>query len=179
MDLILRVGTIRLTKAGFEVIQLTYDTFDLYQNIKDMIIENVETEAPDIIMGLSLGGYFAIDISKELDIPFIALNPSINPKVSMFPYIDVDMFNYVTEETKVLKENTVNSYITIKGHANGIVFLDSGDEVIDANETYEYLKYSSNIHMFVGGSHRFEHLKESIKIIKDELTPRILNHYKQ
>ena len=49
----------------------------------------------------------------------------------------------------------------------GLVLLDRGDELIDSESTAEYIGDRYPVVMFEGGSHRFEHTRESLPHIRN------------
>ena len=55
----------------------------------------------------------------------------------------------------------------------GLVFLDEGDELIDSFVSRKYLEEYYKVITYTGGTHRFEHIPESISIIEEfVLQPR-------
>ena len=70
-------------------------------------LDYVKTEQPDLIIGSSMGGYFAYELGKMFDIPVLLLNPalhsrSIEPKVTnkFGAWIDEDPFIFFQKPTQ-------------------------------------------------------------------------------
>jgi uncharacterized protein len=53
---------------------ILYSTPEVFE----LTIRNVKKFNPDLIIGSSMGGYFAIEIGKRLNIPVIGLNPAVH-----------------------------------------------------------------------------------------------------
>jgi len=118
----------------------------------------------ELIVGTSLGGYYANLIGNEWKIPFVSINPAIEPNTTLKRYIgdNVDW----NGKPYHLSESTVADYSEILKTGNGLVLLDLADDVIDPIKTLNTLLPFFNVETFEGGSHRFEHIIESLPIIK-------------
>lgn len=165
-----------LSEIG-SVIGITYDTFASYQDIfvflKKSVTDIVKSSSDHfVLVGTSLGGFWSLVLSQELNIPAVIINPAINPKESLKTYVDVTHTNYVTGVSNILASDVVDSYKTLdlspKSINSVLLLLDLGDEVISSEDTYETLFPSLVLTpiIFSGGSHRFDHMRESLKHIK-------------
>lgn len=110
----------------------------------------------DLVIGTSMGGYTAASIGNKLGIPFVALNPSIKPSLSLAKY----QLDY--PELK----NVLNSYpdFDISNTSRlGRVFVNLGDTVINPNDTVRFMQ-ANNIQVVVldGGCHRFANIHDVI-----------------
>lgn len=79
---------LRATLAGeFDVISPTYDCSDplAARDQLTSLIDSLKHDSP-IIVGTSLGGFFANLVSRLCDIPVIAVNPSTKPSGSLHKY---------------------------------------------------------------------------------------------
>lgn len=132
--------------------------------IKD-VVKEISDKTIDLIVGTSLGGWTAAKVGSIVGIPFVALNPSIEPHESLKKYPKKGVTFYGKEYT--IDDNTINSYHSIAKDGCGLVLLEAEDEVIDSKVTYELLKNTYEVHMFSGGSHRFESLKDHLQMIEN------------
>lgn len=106
----------------------------------------------DLIVGTSMGAWVAMHYGIKYGFPFVAINPVIDPRVvwSIRDHIkDVaDYYPFITS-----------------GERCGLVLLDSNDELLNSKDTFEKLKRHYHTEVFQGGSHRFDHMSESLEII--------------
>lgn len=131
--------------------------------IKKFILDN----DIDAVIGTSLGGWASAVVGNRLGIPFISINPSIDPQITLKKYIGTN--NDYSGGTYTLTENIINQYFPFPNNGCGLILLDLGDNVIDVNKTINNLKNEFNIITFEGGNHRFTHIEDSIELIKSHL----------
>jgi hypothetical protein len=116
-----------------------------------------------IVVGTSLGGFYAAWLGAEFDRPFIAINPSIVPSKTLQAYVGHGV-NHVGEPFE-LTESCVTAYnaLTFRLDGQGTIVLDMGDEILDAQATLNFVKGRLPVVMFDGGSHRFDHMAKLIE----------------
>jgi predicted esterase YcpF (UPF0227 family) len=120
----------------------------------------------DLIVGTSMGGFVASHVGAAFGIPFVALNPAINPSESLKKYVGA--FVDYGGNHKVLDEAVVAHYPAIKTVGGcGLVLLEADDDVIDPNETLAALDDVYDVRMIEGGSHRFDSLPAQLSEIQD------------
>lgn len=106
----------------------------------------VEKFRPDLIIGHSLGGYWAKVMSNAYHIPCILLNPQLFPKKKYgFPNLDKSDF-----------ETGVWAYS----------YLESGDDIIDYEKTKLILENYTDLEIYEGGHHRIKNLDSINSIIE-------------
>lgn len=121
-------------------------------------------ENVDMVVGTSMGGYYAAKIGALLGVPFVAINPATNPKEGLKSYLGEGTTYY--GEPFILKADVVDEYTEIEKNGCGLILLDEADDVIDSFETMHLLNPYYEVCVFGGGNHRFEHMKEAIPVIK-------------
>lgn len=129
--------------------------------LKDFLRQN----AVDLIVGTSMGGWAAAEMSARLRIPFAALNPAVQPSVSLRQGVGTHV-DYTGREF-TLTEETVDKYWDMSREGRGVILLEDGDEVIDPDTTARLYAYAYQITRFPGGSHRFENLRDAVPVIED------------
>lgn len=97
------------------------------------IIEKIK---PNIIVGHSLGGYWALLMSFKYQIPCVIANPSLNPNFR--------------EDYPPISDNILNHDI------QQMAYIELGDEVLDMHATKEFLENYIQIQSIEGGHHRLE-----------------------
>lgn len=118
----------------------------------------------DLLIGTSLGGYWAARMSKY-GLLFVACNPAVNPNKTLIKYLGKGQT--FTGHEYELALGTIQSYDEKWPNNGGIILLDDGDELLSSDETYHQLHENFTIHRFAGGCHRFEHMEESLDLISD------------
>lgn len=68
-----------------------------------------------------------------------------------------------------LTAEVVSSYYPFTHYGSGLVLLDQGDELLLWNDTVRVLGGYFPVHSFEGGSPRFEHMKEALKLIREHV----------
>lgn len=119
---------------------------------------------PDAIVGTSMGGWLAAILAVEAGIPFVALNPVIDPSKTLKHYIGKGK-DYQGSPYE-LTPAVVGSYYPITENGQGLILVDQGDEVIDWRDTNEALDGYYPVQSFPCGSHRFEHMEEALKLVR-------------
>lgn len=118
----------------------------------------------NLIVGTSMGGYMASHVGSACGIPFVALNPAINPRDSLIRHIG--SFVDYGGNNKVLSEAVVANYPDIKTtNGCGLILLESGDNIIDPTATKALLDPVYDVRLYEGGSHRFD----SLPMVLDEI----------
>jgi uncharacterized protein len=172
-----------LSKLG-KVVTINYNSFESYDNIlsglrkrfKDYLNENPKEDIA--VVGTSLGAFWASQISDEYAtlIPAILINPSIKPAKTLQKHVGLTLKNYKTGEVNQLSETVPPTYPELSRKGMYLVLVDKGDEVIDPYETEKHFTVNEVI-MFEGGSHRFEHMEESLPHIEKFLNRIETAHY--
>lgn len=126
----------------------------------------IEAAAPmaDLIVGTSMGGWGAAKAGAAIGVPFVSINPAVDPGQSLKRYLG-DGIDYNGALYSLVKK-TVETYTAIDGSGCGLILLDEGDTVIPYKPTVKALTDHYDINTFEGGSHRFEHMEQALPIIK-------------
>jgi hypothetical protein len=116
--------TVDYLELGVDGISKTYD--ELIDRIK-----------PDVLVGHSLGGYWALKKGAERNIPCVLLNPSLFPMTE--GYTDI-----TTNE--LAKAPMIHAYIEL------------GDEIINGYSIAQFLSTKAALRLDQAGHHRIERL---------------------
>lgn len=146
-----------------------YDFTATYPETMNHLLEAVE--GADLLVGTSLGGYFAARLGSQLGMPFVSVNPAISPASSLRAHLGSGTDHYGA--SFVLAEQTLESYPDYTADldpALGLVLVDEGDEVIPVDRTLKVVRDAGiDVITFPGGDHRFRHMREAIPSIRDHL----------
>lgn len=114
----------------------------------------------DLVVGCSMGGWLA----SHCDYPFVALNPAVSPSESLKKHVD-KIENYGGGDHSI-DTATLTVYPDMYLRGFGLILLEAGDEIIDSYATQKTLADHYEVHLFKGGSHRFESLHEHLDLLK-------------
>lgn len=157
-----------LSKLG-NVVTLDYDSFASYEDIYDHLTTSLSGLNLDsnrvCLVGTSLGGFWAAEMSVFFGYRAILINPSITPRKTMKAHLGKSLTNYQTGEIRRLSPKVSKTYPNAPQSGNFLVLLDTADDVIDPYSTMEYLDGNMQV-VFQGGSHRFDHMNESLDYIR-------------
>lgn len=160
-----------LEKLG-EVVGFDYDSTAR----RDEILHRAFTEVDwtdSVPVGTSLGGYFAATVGCLLSRPAVAINPSVDPYVTLGLKLGKHA-NFVTGVVEELGAHAVQSYqgfeLPVVCHRFlPLVLLDLGDEVLNARATEKLFSGLAPVRAWEDGSHRFEHMAEALPVIRGYL----------
>lgn len=105
-----------------------------------------------ILIGHSLGAFWARYMSVLYDLPCILLNPSFTPSQTLNERLGVAQSFYLGAEERVVTCRTGHKKLPAE-----IVYVERGDDVIN-HATVERATKNSDVRYIEGGSHRFESL---------------------
>lgn len=129
-----------------------------------------------MLIGSSLGGYYAQYLARKYPCKVVLINPALNPVPLLLGQVG-EQTNYYTGKKYMLTEEIVRSlaqYDVINPGKDGIptiVLLDEEDELIDYRDAKKRYDGIGRVEVFLGGSHRFDHLKESVEFIRQAYRP--------
>jgi predicted esterase YcpF (UPF0227 family) len=147
------------------VVGIDVDYCKGYTHVFEKVQDAVDTNDIDAIVGTSMGGYMAAQVGTNTGIPFVLLNPIVAPNVWLQKWVGA--FADHSNSTKMLSNNTVAGYPDMITDGNGLVLLDSKDEIISARETFRLLETTFHVKMFEGGNHCFKHMELALPLIVD------------
>ena len=140
-----------------------------------VFIEALETDKV-ILMGSSLGGYYATFLSEEYGFPAVLINPAVRPFEFWRSHIG-EHKNYYSDDVHIVTENHIQELkeleiISLSKPDNFMVLVQTGDETLDYCQAVE--KFGSS-HCIVreNGNHSYENFESELPAIFDFLLSRI------
>ncbi len=128
-----------------------------------------------ILMGSSLGGFYATILSDEYDIPAVLINPAVRPYEFWESHVG-EHKNYYTDQIHVvtgahIHELAALEKAVLKTPENFRVYLQTGDEVLDYQQAVD--KYSQrNCVVRENGNHSYENFTAELPSMFDFLLSR-------
>jgi predicted esterase YcpF (UPF0227 family) len=118
---------------------VNYDSMDWNQTF-EFYAEIIAEKKPTVLVGHSLGGYWAMFMGCHFGIPVVLLNPQLQPRFYHNKLIDIDDVGrprlfYTPPEI--------------------FAYVETGDEIIDVETTIAVLS-SYDLTVYEGGHHRLE-----------------------
>lgn len=146
----------------------TYDTLHpdaAYQQL-DEIVRSALPWRP-ILIGSSLGGFWAYQFAKKYSLKCVLLNPCMYPEGTLRPDIGL-VENMYTGEKGRMDESDLLKYdqFRLDGEAQCVVLHEKGDELIPYQESVANFEGKAKLVLIEGGSHGFEHLQTAIEEIR-------------
>ena len=131
---------------------------------KTIIAHNV-----DMIIGSSMGGFYASYFCEKYGIKTVLINPSTEPYITLEPYIGTnkywcsgETFEWKKSYLQELKRQRIGR---VKIPSNYLLLLQKGDEVLDYTKALH--KYEgARLSLEEGGNHRFENLNDHLEMIR-------------
>lgn len=164
-----------------EVVGLNYDSrhledYDKVLNDLKSQIDKYEHHNQILLIGTSLGGYWANQLSNFYNCKKVLLNPCLFPSKMMINFLDKEQTIFETGEKYIFTQEIVEA---LSEHENKIYkdktlcFLEMGDEVLDNKLNQGIFK---NTKSFPGGNHRFERFNEVLPEISKLYYTEIFFH---
>ncbi|MCY4045122.1 MAG: alpha/beta fold hydrolase [Cellvibrionales bacterium] len=145
------------------------DTPDLALGfIGELILK--QADKPVVLMGSSLGGFYANIFCERAGVPAVMINPAIRPHELIKNYLG----NNVNPNTHKTYELTPSDLHTLKNSYHDrisldrkrLILLEMGDEVLDASDAIQYY-HGCQMEILQGGSHHFDHFEPLLPLVTD------------
>jgi predicted esterase YcpF (UPF0227 family) len=129
----------------------------------------IERENVTLLVGSSLGGFYATALSAKHGIDAVLINPSVHPYRTLAPYVGTNRYwcsgepfewkgEYLLQLARIAEQMRLPD-------TDLLVLLQTGDEMLDYRVAAEvYADYEVIVEE--GGSHRFENLGEYLEQIE-------------
>lgn len=145
--------------------------------LTDLIGDGKDT----VLMGSSLGGYFANLMSDRLQVPAVLLNPSIRPDLSFRRFLNEHFTQADLTDDTVIYTTTGGWQIVygdlawLDAHRLQVnypekirVFLQLADELLDAKATQVfYQSHGAFVSAMQGGDHRISDFEQHVAMVVD------------
>ncbi len=137
-------------------------------------LARVRTQHPQdkklLLVGSSLGGFWARHLAAELGAGMALINPAMHPETDLLDVVGPNK-NEATGEEYVLTAEQVKALARCKhSHCDSkvptLVLLDEADDVLDYRAAQDYYRGCGKIIVYPGGSHRFDHMAEALPEIR-------------
>lgn len=151
-----------ITLASYDTLHPDFGFVQLNKIVSAQLAQN------PILIGSSLGGFWAYQFAKKYSLRCVLLNPCMNPEVTLKPDIGL-VTNMYTGEQGMMEESDLLKYeeYRLAGEPSKCVVLhEKGDALIPYQESVKNFRGKAKLVLIPGGSHSFEHLDAAIKEIR-------------
>lgn len=129
-------------------------------------VSKVKAKDPHaVLVGTSMGGYWAHRLSNEHKLPSVIVNPAIEPHKTLARHVEAGRITpkAFANYKKFNDEHTSHSTV----HEPRIVLLEKGDTVINPEKTAKAYKGHADVRMFPDGNHQFTRHNEIHNALSD------------
>lgn len=160
-----------------EVLRVTttadYDSWNPHQGFHQISnLINSYPQQPLVLLGSSLGGFWAYHFARRLQCACVLINPCMAPEITLKPFLGPVKKMYSAEEG-VLEQAHLDSYAQYRqAHLNlplptqCVVIHEQGDELIPYQESVVNFPPPAKLLTPEGGEHRFTHMSMLIDEIR-------------
>lgn len=148
-------------------------------DVVDMLTRLIHQTPNAVLVGSSLGGYFATLLSDLTDTPAVLLNPSIRPDISFRRFLTNHFEGQTLSDETVIYTTTggwqirfgelkwfENHRLQVKYPNKINVLLKLGDELLDAHATQEfYANQGAQVLAQAGGDHRMSDYEAQVGVV--------------
>ncbi len=121
-----------------------------------------------LLLGSSLGGYYALYLSQRFDLPAVLVNPVVQLHTPLEQvlgmnrhYYDGSLFEFTAGHLESLQQFACPGARTDKV----LLMAQLGDELIDHRTTIDFLQ-GARLEVEEGGNHAYEHFESKIALIR-------------
>ncbi len=121
-----------------------------------------------VLVGSSLGGYYATHLAERYGLPALLINPAVRPHLRFDGYLGPQK-NHYRDETWELTTDHVAALaeldvLTLQDPARYQVWLQTADETLDYRDAQHHYRACA-LHIQAGGNHGFQGFAERLPML--------------
>lgn len=125
-----------------------------------------------ILIGSSLGGFYAQYLARRLRLANVLINPALQPWLTLQPYLGWQTNYYTGEryyfgEAQLAQLRRYDVPEPCVDPVSTLLLLDAGDELIDHHVASQHYRDCARIIVYPDGNHQFVHLAQAVTAISD------------
>jgi len=139
--------------------------------LENLIRERLTREQSPMLVVTYLGGYYAQYLAHRFKLKTVLINPALMPLTTLSDYLGENT-NFNTGEKYTLTQTHLNALLRLDipdpctRPVPTLLLLDKGDEILDYRVAVARYQDCSEIVMFNGGDHQFQHMTEALPLIQ-------------
>lgn len=130
-----------------------HDASGSHTYLSKFITSSLHKHPNMLLVGCSLGGFWATYLANEFKLPSLLLNPAAKPWETLMKYVGTDLTEREVHQF-ARYNNVFGNYKTVSEPR--IILLEKGDDVIDPYKSRELYLNHGKVQLLPGGSHRFD-----------------------
>lgn len=148
-----------------------YDPATAIAYLERLVEEKLQQNQHLMLIGSSLGGYYAQYLAHRFRLQTVLINPALMPLTTLHDYLGENT-NFYTGETYTLTQAHLEALLALDvpnpctQPVPTLLLLDKGDEVLDYRTAVTRYQDCAEIIIFDGGDHQFQHLPEALPRIR-------------
>ena len=169
-----KVTQLRTNLSNLEVVSptLAYVPDKAMAELEKIISKGLKRKRKIMLVGSSLGGFYAAYLAHKYSLPAIMINPLVEHS-RLHSEIGRQK-NYYTGKTYEWSmhycDQLIKYYINpAELSVKPLVLVDEGDEILGHWQAVSCYKNHADVRIYPGGSHRFDHLREAMPAIRKYL----------
>lgn len=159
-----------LAHEGFTVIAPDYLPEMCRASLAQLSLQ-VEQAQPDVIVGTSMGGYYALKLAERFAIPVVAVNVCYQPELLLAKYLHEPAMNFQTGQPIIFTAEMLAQFAPLQPsliNAPTIV-IGRNDELIPAGYQQQYCQQQGWRYQLTDWQHRVGNYAELAAIVTDAL----------
>lgn len=140
-----------------------------YDELAQAIQERLQVKEQVVLLGSSLGGFYANILAAQFGLKCVLVNPAVYPEKTLEKDIGSNT-NYHTGIEEEFLQEYLDQLLDLKTDSpiaklkNILLLVQSGDETLNYQEALDYFA-GCNVNLTIGGNHSFENFEDYLPII--------------
>ena len=148
-----------LRATGLDVVAPDYKPQHFTESLKQLA-SLVEAEQPDILVGTSMGGYYALKLYERYGLRTLIVNACFDPATLLQHYLQAPAMDYVTGESIQFDQSMLDEFEAVKipgsTRAQLRALVGTRDNVIDPDAQRQFYRQQGIEWHEVNWGHRVE-----------------------
>jgi predicted esterase YcpF (UPF0227 family) len=148
-----------------------YDPRHAIPFLENLIRDQLPGNQSLMLIGSSLGGYYAQYLARQFRLKTVLINPALMPMSTLHDYLGENT-NFYTGETYNLTQIHLDALLSLDipdpcaDPIPTLLLVDKGDEVLDYRIAATRYQECAEVIIFDDGDHQFQHMPEALPQIR-------------
>lgn len=160
-------GKLLEAQVGRPVCRLQYDCSKPFKDNLEALTDEIwkKSDCFDVVVGCSLGGFYAIEAANVLQFCAVVFNPAMKPRTQLRQFLGENV-NFATGEKWIFTEDVLNTYpdeLKAPSHLPIKAYASFKDEVLPGNA--EIAKNEFKLFEPIDSGHRITDFSKYVDLI--------------